>query len=885
MENDIQQQTDLQNETSNESQAMTEILNWSINCPLWQRDALRRICQTGDLDATDIEELTDLCKNGGQGANPLEVDHIRTPDVASNTVKLLGIHGTENVNALKDGQHLNFRKSGMTVIYGNNGSGKSSYIRILKQVCRARTLQKEKEILSNIYTSKSVQQKAYIDYIVNGEKKCEEWMPQKPACRALSSISVFDSQAANIHVEEENEVAYTPFPMKVLEKLVEACQKVRGNIDTEIQNLKQRTPSTISNPNCAPSTTVGNLFSGLSVETNKDDVRKLAKLDDEENLQFIKLSYDLNNDPKLLARQVQLHKTQLENFNSIMNSLCDNVSEDRICRLDELHRNYQIAKEAAEIAANNLFKLDPLPEIGSDVWRKLWEAARVYSDKYAYKKYIFPFVSDSAKCVLCQQELGEGAAKRMVRFEKFIKDDIKQNEEYTRNKYETELNKIKNINISIEELSTVRRLVIDELNDEKLAFEIRRCVIILKLRQRTIVRSLEAGISVVLPPMADILPTDAIDEHIVSLDRRIDVLLAEDESNERKDLRKKYDELSSRKYLADVLEDVLEEIDRKIEQYKLESVSSDTKTYPITKENSRITEKLVTQFLRAGFSEELDKFGINDLAIELRRKSKHGVPRFFISFIDSPHKAAEMILSEGEHRCVALAAFMAEISTTQGHSAIVFDDPVTSLDHNYREKISERLTLEAQKRQVVVFTHEVAFMLLIQNKCKDMNTQLSLGYIEKFKKSTGIVHCDPPLHAQGVDEVIRGLQQHLNNVKNQYEKGELVEWDRTARDMIFRLRHTWERAIEQFVAPVFKRMSNKVTPGGLYKLTILTEDDSETALESYGRCSKHLHSSADALMPKIPTLDDIQYEISELSNWVQNIENRQDKIKPASNRK
>ena len=38
------------------------------------------------------------------------------------------------------------------------------------------------------------------------------------------------------------------------------------------------------------------------------------------------------------------------------------------------------------------------------------------------------------------------------------------------------------------------------------------------------------------------------------------------------------------------------------------------------------------------------------------------------------------VLSEGEQRVVAIAAFLAELSTSTAQSPIVFDDPVSSLD-------------------------------------------------------------------------------------------------------------------------------------------------------------------------------------------------------------
>ena len=68
---------------------------------------------------------------------PLAADHIPDPDAAAMAVTLRAIRGAENVNALKPGERLTFDKAGLTVVYGDNGSGKSGYARILKKVSRA----------------------------------------------------------------------------------------------------------------------------------------------------------------------------------------------------------------------------------------------------------------------------------------------------------------------------------------------------------------------------------------------------------------------------------------------------------------------------------------------------------------------------------------------------------------------------------------------------------------------------------------------------------------------------------------------------------------------------------------------------------------------------
>src|SRR3546814_7865490 len=66
--------------------------------------------------------------------------------------------------------------------------------------------------------------------------------------------------------------------------------------------------------------------------------------------------------------------------------------------------------------------------------------------------------------------------------------------------------------------------------------------------------------------------------------------------------------------------------------------------------------------------------------------------------------------------CVALAAFLTELATAQHKSALVFDDPVTSLDHRWREKVADRLVEESATRQIIVFTHDMVFVNDLHDK-------------------------------------------------------------------------------------------------------------------------------------------------------------------------
>ncbi len=158
-----------------EAEALKDILEWPKDCPAWQRDALRRLCIKGDMDDADLDELTALCKIKGKGPVALAVEHIPDPESAATAVNLMAIYGVANVNALKEGERLTFDKKGLTVVYGDNGSGKSGYARILKKVCRARMPPKDDRISPNIYATKTGPQKAIIDFSADEHNRTHDW--------------------------------------------------------------------------------------------------------------------------------------------------------------------------------------------------------------------------------------------------------------------------------------------------------------------------------------------------------------------------------------------------------------------------------------------------------------------------------------------------------------------------------------------------------------------------------------------------------------------------------------------------------------------------------------------------------------------------------------
>lgn len=96
--------------------------------------------------------------------------------------------------------------------------------------------------------------------------------------------------------------------------------------------------------------------------------------------------------------------------------------------------------------------------------------------------------------------------------------------------------------------------------------------------------------------------------------------------------------------------------------------------------------------LTAAFLDELKKLGFAALELELRPvAAQKGVLYHQVQLRHATKAELPKVVSEGEGRCVALAAFLAEIGRAEHASAIVFDDPVSSLAHRCRANVARRL--------------------------------------------------------------------------------------------------------------------------------------------------------------------------------------------------
>lgn len=479
--------------------------------------------------------------------------------------------------------------------------------------------------------------------------------------------------------------------------------------------------------------------------------------------------------------------------------------------------------------------------------------------------------------------MGEEAQNRLGRFEAFVKDKTQKDEAEAKTALDAYVSKLRTSQVSHLALSKARSFLQDELANEDLADSVRSYGIRARWRLRAILRSQGPG-DLEVPSLDDV----GLGKAIEALEGRALSILAGEQSDERKALRAELAELQDRRWLGTLQADVLAEITRRKEIGALQIALKDTAHSAITAKNTALSKILVSERLRARFTKEIDHLKLAGLAIELTQmQSKDGISRFKLSLAQSKSKNAGDILSEGEYRCVALAGFLAELATNDGASGIIFDDPVSSLDHLHRETIAKRLAEEGRKRQVIVFTHDLPFLFLLRYACIQVDepahkTEIALRHIQKRIDGPGYCHNHAPDKAQNADARVQSLRKHLTNTQTLYDNNpDGVDWLITARGIVDSLRQAWEAAIEDAISPVLRTFASKVDTKGFLKLSAITEQDALTMRKHYGQLSALLHKASDHINPAAPSPATITAEIEALEAWLQDISDRQAQIKAA----
>lgn len=178
----------------------------------------------------------------------------------------------------------------------------------------------------------------------------------------------------------------------------------------------------------------------------------------------------------------------------------------------------------------------------------------------------------------------------------------------------------------------------------------------------------------------------------------------------------------------------------------------------ITKKAKDAHEELVVVDFEARLNAEYKALTEKDMAAFGVMLARKGTDATVTVLPQIGGKDIEGVLSEGEQRVHALALFFAELETCP-QSVLVFDDPISSFDYNYIANYCARLrdfTLKHPARQIIVLTHNWEFFVQLQTTLNQagLDAHLSVQVLENCA-----VVAD---YSEKIDDLKKDIEDVLN---------------------------------------------------------------------------------------------------------------------------
>lgn len=854
---------------------LQEILAWTQGLPPWQSDAVARLLAKRELASADLQDLLAMLKatHGiadpkGRTPQPLTAGQIPQAPQAATPIQLVAIKNLRNVNAIAENQRLEFGPAGLSVIYGGNGSGKSGYSRVLKRACRARDQSETIHPNANLPTSQAGVPEAVFEVLQDGVASELTWTQGNPSPDELSSFSVFDTRCARAYLDDEDDYSYVPYGLDIFEGLAKTCRLLKSQIEAE----QAQTYVDVSVFAALRSdTAVGKLISTLSAKTPAAQIEALASVSTEQRAKHAALQTSLQeNNPKDKANQLRLRARRIATLATASNAKAALVDDAVLANLRGLSDKYRAAQEAARLAASAFNQGENLlPGTGGEAWRDLFEAARKFAAE-SHPSHAFPDLGAGSPCPLCQQPLGEGA-DRLKRFEAFIQQEAEKTAQTMRQTLARAYKPFEAQNLSLP-LDEATFSEIEAL-DKPLATETRAFEAYLTARQTAIKEAVVANQWDNVPsPMQS--PGAQWQTWADKLAHEADTLEQAADEVARAKLHQEFLELDARLKLEPMKEAVLSAIDRLILQTKLTKCLSALGTQAISRKASEMSERVVSQELADALTQEFTALGVGRLSVALQSRADRGKTLHKLKLELPQKRNPGDILSEGEQRAVALGSFLAEIRLSGGGGGILFDDPVSSLDHRRRERVAQRLIAEARERQVIVFTHDIYFLFSLLEQAQASGVPITTQSLIKRPEGFGVADSELPFEGRSTTKRIGALKAQQQSIAKLYNDGDEEAHRQQTVDAYFRLRMAWERAVEEVLfAGVVARFQKGVST---QKLAGVTVDDEDYARVTSGmtKCSYYAHDRAAAGGETIPDPSELLADINALDAWRSHVDGR-----------
>jgi energy-coupling factor transporter ATP-binding protein EcfA2 len=749
--------------------------------------------------------------------------------------KVSDVHG---VNAIASGSAIE-PHAGLTILYGENGAGKTGYARVFKTLAASRTAD---AILSNVDVEEVEPVSAKIAYSVGGEISELDWRGESGKF-PFTRMSIFDSRAVNIHVDDDIEYVYTPAVLSLFEHVINGLRGVQDRIEGAIEDLKTtaNTPLLTRFPR---ESSVYPFVETLGAASDLTALRKMASTDSKVDEKIDQLR------STIAALEADTSKLQITARQSAERAL---EAATQICAVwrtfdvkahtDLLAKQALLKNDYSQFRAQ-LFAEADLPADPEETWESFVRAGAKYQ-----QHLVDIDVHDDERCLFCRQGLNDPASDLLQKYGQYIDDKIS-----------TDLGQasqdLKDLQTPLLSTGTapvqtlIAELVERGENPDFLA-DLTELLTLDETTKQELADNKPVGktFSKVLPELEKRLSVS-----LKALQAELKTLHEQSE-NRILTLSTKREELNELVASAELTKSwsVIEECVRNAKEadrlYTL-AKALPTLSRAVTALSKSASNDLVNNSFEELFLEECQSLRAPALKLQFLGREGKAQRR---KMIGGKHKPSK-VFSEGEQKVLAIADFLAEARLAGIAAPVIFDDPVSSLDHRRIDEVAERIALLAADTQVIVFTHDIVFTTKLlslfgqSKRCTYLHVTDEGGNKGKVTPATG-PRWDSLSKLKGrINNEIQGAEA---------EAGE-------ARDAHIRGAYSWIRSwcevfIEQeLLQGVTQRLQPNVAMGALSKIKVdVLSDSFNTVNKVFEDACRYIdgHSQPLATLGVAPTLD------------------------------
>lgn len=617
---------------------------------------------------------------------------LESKEEAIEPLTLTSLSAITGVNALVGGGVIEPHE-GLTILFGENGTGKTGYSRIFKGLAASRTAD---VILGNIEATTPQIQSALVGYTLGGHPKTYSWIGQQGVA-PFTRMSIFDSPSVSFHVDDDLEYVYVPAALALFNHVIAGIKSVQRQIDQTVQDLKSGSSGILSRfprgasvyvhiETLGAATDLEQLKAAADPDTDVDDRiaglrRTIAALEADTISAEIKLHLRAE---RILTQSVAA-ATAIADFNAALYGR-------ELEQLNILEQDYRTFRTA-------LFEAADLPAEPDDTWSAFIQAGE------AYETHLTALgVHDVERCLYCRQPLGEKAHALLSKYSEYLEDKITTDIASAKTRIDVLTDPIAATKAG--DSYAFANEYADANDKPSFHVELDRILATLGTLTENLRTTSQVGKALTDHAAED---RDALTIALTTTTQRL-IQLQEQAATRADTLT------STKKALLEL--EAAAELTRSwtlIESYVRDAKQADrlallAKPMPgllrsVTGLAKTASDQMINESFDALFNEECIALRAPTLRMEFVGRQGRAQRRKILSGKHKPSK----VLSEGEQKVIAMADFLAEARLAGITAPVIFDDPVSSLDHRRINEVAQRITCLAETTQVIVFTHDIFF--------------------------------------------------------------------------------------------------------------------------------------------------------------------------------